>query len=258
MLVHLPIGLWLLSFVLDVIGLTRDTDANGFVRAAYYTLVTGLVGAVLAMLTGFADYTDVRRDHPARKTANWHMALNLAASAVFLGSALLRTPRLDDADPWVVPVILSGIGVVLVGVSGYLGGVMVYDDGLAVGRHRRSHDPPAETLTVNAPADGGYVDVMDADDLPAGIPTRVDVNGHVMVLLRRDGQVYAFQEFCTHRFGPLSEGTVDDSGTIMCPWHRSCFDVRTGKVANGPAKVDLETYAVLEDRGRISVRVADA
>jgi nitrite reductase/ring-hydroxylating ferredoxin subunit len=33
--------------------------------------------------------------------------------------------------------------------------------------------------------------------------------------------------------------------------------VRTGKVTNGPAKVDLKMYAVLEDRGRISVRIGE-
>jgi nitrite reductase/ring-hydroxylating ferredoxin subunit/uncharacterized membrane protein len=256
MLVHLPIGLWFLSFALDVIALFTDpggdAGSTALAKATFYLLVLGLAGALLAIVTGFADYMDVRKDHPARGTATWHMALNLAAFVVFGLSALLR---LDVTGFALMPAIVSAVGIVLVGVSGYLGGVMVYDDGLAVGRHRRAHEPPPETLKVNAPADDGYVDVMDTDDLAADVPTRVDINGHVIVLLRHEGQVYAFQEFCTHRFGPLSEGKMDDKGNIMCPWHRSCFDVRTGKVANGPAKVDLKTYETREEAGRLSVRV---
>ena len=40
-----------------------------------------------------------------------------------------------------------------------------------------------------------------------------------------------------------------------CPWHNSCFDVRTGKVTNGPAKVDLKTFKVETHDGKICVGV---
>jgi nitrite reductase/ring-hydroxylating ferredoxin subunit len=41
----------------------------------------------------------------------------------------------------------------------------------------------------------------------------------------------------------------------MCPWHRSHFDVQTGKVAQGPAKVDLKTYEASIENGQIQVRI---
>ena len=72
------------------------------------------------------------------------------------------------------------------------------------------------------------------------------------MLLRSRGELHAFQEFCTHRYGPLSEGTVDGAN-IVCPWHRSCFETRTGKVTGGPAEVELKTYPVRERDGRIWV-----
>ena len=75
-----------------------------------------------------------------------------------------------------------------------------------------------------------------------------------MVIAHADGQFYAFQEFCTHRYGPLSLGCLTD-GKIECPWHRSCFDMRTGKVAHGPAEVDLKTFEVSVRDGKIYVRV---
>jgi nitrite reductase/ring-hydroxylating ferredoxin subunit/uncharacterized membrane protein len=251
LLVHLPIGLWVLGFVLDLIGVSSDVDAKVVVCAAFYMLVVGLFFAALAAITGFADYVDVRRDHPGGRTATLHMALNLAAFVIFAISAGLH---LHATHITVLATVLSGIGVALVSISGYLGGVLVYDDGVAVGRHRSATAPQTQTLTVNAPPDDGYVDVMDADDLREAIPLRADVNGHVMVLLRDRGQVCAFQEFCTHRCGPLSEGTLHD-GQIMCPWHRSRFDVHTGKPTHGPAKVDLKVYPAREEGGRIQVRV---
>jgi nitrite reductase/ring-hydroxylating ferredoxin subunit/uncharacterized membrane protein len=250
MLVHLPIGLWGLSFVLDVIGLVTGRDTATLARAAFFMLIAGLLFAAVATITGFADYTDVRKDHPGRKTATLHMVLNLAAFVVFAISAGVhhRGPGMA-----VLSTIISAVGVVLVSFSGYLGGVLVYDDGVAVGRHRSVLDPQTETLTVNLAPDDGWVDVMDAADLPEGVPLRADINGHVIVLLRpKSGEPCAFQEFCTHRCGPLSEGTVEDS-QITCPWHRSRFDVHTGKPTHGPAKVDLKVYPAREEGGRIQV-----
>lgn len=253
MLVHLPIGLWGLSVILDVLSLTADNpaDARPLADAAFYTLIAGLLFATLAIVTGFADYTDVRKDHPGRRTATQHMVLNLAAFVVFGVSAWLR---MRGTTAPAVPVGLSVLALLHVLISGYLGGVMVYDDGIGVGRHRRKHDSQSETLKITAAADAGFVDVLDIEDLTPGVPLRAEVNGTVLVLLRHGGEIHAFQEFCTHRFGPLSEGKVVDD-QIMCPWHRSCFEVRSGKVTNGPAKVDLKTYPTREDRGRIWVRI---
>jgi nitrite reductase/ring-hydroxylating ferredoxin subunit len=76
-----------------------------------------------------------------------------------------------------------------------------------------------------------------------GDSRRVDVDGTIVVIARQGGEYFAFQEFCTHRFGPLSEGTYEN-GTVMCPWHRSCFDMRTGEVKHGPAKEPINTYPV--------------
>jgi nitrite reductase/ring-hydroxylating ferredoxin subunit len=138
-------------------------------------------------------------------------------------------------------------------VSGYLGGTMVYDDGVGVGRHRRDTDPPRRTLNVSMfERQDGWVAVCNADDLKDGETLRIDWNGTIIAVARVGGEVYAFQEFCTHRFGPLSEGKLQDH-EVECPWHRSCFDIRTGKVTQGPAKVDLKTYSAKVKDGKIFV-----
>jgi nitrite reductase/ring-hydroxylating ferredoxin subunit len=54
----------------------------------------------------------------------------------------------------------------------------------------------------------------------------------------------ATQNKCTHRQGPLSEGTLDGS-TVTCPNHGAQFNVCTGSVLRGPAKEPLTTYQVI-------------
>ena len=72
-----------------------------------------------------------------------------------------------------------------------------------------------------------------------------------------EGGFCATQAKCTHRQGPLSEGTFDGS-TVTCPLHGSRFNVRTGAVLRGPAKDPLKTYRVTVDGevGRVDVPFA--
>jgi nitrite reductase/ring-hydroxylating ferredoxin subunit len=74
-----------------------------------------------------------------------------------------------------------------------------------------------------------------------------------------DGRLCATQAACTHRQGPLNEGTLEGS-TVTCPWHGTQFNVCTGAVVRGPAKDPLKTYSVTVngDVGRVAVPVASA
>jgi uncharacterized protein YbjT (DUF2867 family)/nitrite reductase/ring-hydroxylating ferredoxin subunit len=69
-----------------------------------------------------------------------------------------------------------------------------------------------------------------------------------------DGGFCATQARCTHRQGPLTEGTIDGS-TVTCPLHGAQFNVWTGAVLRGPAKEPLKTYCVVVEGevGRIEV-----
>ena len=67
-----------------------------------------------------------------------------------------------------------------------------------------------------------------------------------VVVFNVGGRFCATQNTCTHRQGPLSEGTLDGS-TVTCPYHDAQFDVCTGAVLRGPAREPLETFRVLVD-----------
>jgi nitrite reductase/ring-hydroxylating ferredoxin subunit len=76
-------------------------------------------------------------------------------------------------------------------------------------------------------------------DVPPGAMLRVGD----LAVFNVDGVFCATQATCTHRQGPLNEGTLDGS-TVTCPWHGTQFDVRTGAVLRGPAKEPLKIYQV--------------
>ncbi|HTO05362.1 MAG TPA: Rieske 2Fe-2S domain-containing protein, partial [Opitutus sp.] len=148
------------------------------------------------------------------------------------------------------PIVVSLVGLGLLGYSGYLGGDLVYSNGIAVGRHRRETSLPRATIEAGSARDEGWRPIADEQALAEGATLRVDVDGTIVVLARIKGKVHAFQEFCTHRYGPLSEGAFQGND-VICPWHCSRFDVRTGKVTAGPAKVDLRTFRIATRAGKI-------
>jgi nitrite reductase/ring-hydroxylating ferredoxin subunit/uncharacterized membrane protein len=253
-LVHYPIALFLLSLLFDSATIFAGAG-NSLVLAAFYTLLFGLVMALLAAVPGFLDWYDIRPDHRGKRTATTHMLLNLTAVGLYSASLFLRYSQLNLANTATVPFLLSLVALGILFVSGYLGGSLVYNEGIAVGWYRRRTKMPDKTVEM-APTGqpGELVPIIPADRLGEGQTVRAEIAGHVMVIARIEDEYYAFQEFCTHRFGPLSEGESDHY-RVMCPWHRSCFDVRTGQVVQGPATVDLKTYEVRVRDGQLHVRV---
>lgn len=238
-LVHLPVALFPISLLLDAASWVFPSGEPHLVRSAFITLAAGLVTAVFAAIFGIVDYTEIRADHPAKRTATLHMLLNLIAVGLFALGAGLRYGNLDAASTALAPLVLSVLALGILGYSGYLGGHLVYSDGVGVGRHHRDTPLPEHTVHVQR-GTSPSASVAESSTLHEGETLRVDIDGTVLTVARTGTQICAFQEFCTHRFGPLSEGKLE-AGQIVCPWHGSRFDTRTGKVTQGPAKVDLRT-----------------
>lgn len=253
-MVHFPIGLLILSFLLDI-GSHLIPGGGELYQGSLYTIALGVLMGLFAAQAGLTDWLDIRSDHPAKTRATIHMLLNVTAIGLFGLNLLFRTGQPDLAGTPFLYIGLSAFALLLILVSGYLGGTLVYDDGIGAGRHRREAPTPKETIRVaTKDARNGLVKVARADSLIEGETLRVDCDGTVITIARVEDQYYAFQEFCTHRYGPLSEGAFYDH-QVECPWHRSCFDVRTGKVTEGPAKVDLKTFPLTVHQGMIALVV---
>jgi len=48
------------------------------------------------------------------------------------------------------------------------------------------------------------------------------------------GTPFAVSRRCRHLGADLAGGRVDDEGRLVCPWHASAYDVRTGRMVRGP------------------------
>src|SRR5262249_29360382 len=119
MLVVFPIGLWGAALAFDVVEMITSHPLWG--TLAFWNILGGIVGGLLAAVPGFLDYPGVKGREG--RIATWHMALNLAAVVLFAVNAFIRL-RVSAESPW--PLLLSIVGVAGVFISGWLGGELVY------------------------------------------------------------------------------------------------------------------------------------
>ena len=125
MLVVVPMGLWVFSLIADLIAAAgRTTPWN---ELALYTMGGGVVGAVIAAVPGLIDFFYIS-DQPSRQIGLYHLILNLSATALFAVNVDLRV----TSGAGSLPLALSIIGIVLIGVGGWLGGELVYVHGFGV------------------------------------------------------------------------------------------------------------------------------
>ena len=73
--------------------------------------------------------------------------------------------------------------------------------------------------------------------------------GKIAVFRTAENHVYAIENRCPHKSGPLSEGIVH-GGSVTCPLHNWVFDLQTGK-AMGVDEGQVATYEVEVIDGRI-------
>ena len=97
--------------------------------------------------------------------------------------------------------------------------------------------------------------VARLDDLPAGRPTLVEAGGARIVLVRVKDDVYACDDACAHKGGPLHEGKLAGA-RLACPWHGWMYDVRTGECVFPGRGRRVASYPVTIDAGEIRVEVS--
>ena len=101
-----------------------------------------------------------------------------------------------------------------------------------------------------------FVSVGPIADLPVGKGRCVSVGGQDVALFHVEEGVFAIDNGCPHRGGPLSEGDV--SGCIVyCPLHAWSFDLKTG-ISPGNPRATVGTYPVRVIDGQVEVEVSDS
>jgi nitrite reductase (NADH) small subunit len=85
-----------------------------------------------------------------------------------------------------------------------------------------------------------FMKIANASDLPAGQAMVVEVAGRSIAVFNVSGQLYALDNICAHRGGPLGEGFIDQNNlTVQCPWHGWVYSLTTGvSPLNSMSKVE--------------------
>ena len=129
-LVTIPIGAWIASLVFDIIGFTAD-DAEPYAVGARLLILIGIVGALLAAIWGLMDLSQLAGGTRARRTALIHMSLNLLVVVLFVINFFVRL-NAGDEQVSVAGFWLSVVGLLVLIVSGWLGGKLAYRYGVRV------------------------------------------------------------------------------------------------------------------------------
>ena len=95
-----------------------------------------------------------------------------------------------------------------------------------------------------------FIEIAPASEIPTGERLFVEAADKPIVIFNLAGQFFAIGDVCTHDEGPLGDGTLQGFN-IVCPRHGAEFDVRTGKVMQMPAVVDIPAYPIQVREGVI-------
>jgi nitrite reductase/ring-hydroxylating ferredoxin subunit len=98
-----------------------------------------------------------------------------------------------------------------------------------------------------------WQEVASLSDVPEDGTFLVDVGPDPVCLYNLGGEIYATHDTCSHGQASLADGFVAD-GLIECPLHQGTFDIKTGKAVGAPCKVDIKSYPVKVEAGKVYVK----
>ena len=100
-----------------------------------------------------------------------------------------------------------------------------------------------------------WVDACAAEDIEPEDVIRYDLGERTYAIYRtEDDRYFATAGLCTHEQVHLADGLVMGS-IIECPKHNGRFDFRTGAAKGAPVCVDLATYPVKVEGGRVFLKL---
>jgi nitrite reductase/ring-hydroxylating ferredoxin subunit/uncharacterized membrane protein len=251
MLVGFPIAYLCGSTCLDVAG--RIANRPEWHATARQMNTLGLGSALLAAVPGFVDYTfAVPPASSARRRATSHMFANLSALALF---AVARVGRRSGARPSALAIAAEACGTALMTAAGWMGGTLVYRNQIAVDhRYADAGKWRFDAVVPDGQEKGEAINVAADDELAVDQMKLLRIGSRRVVLARTEQGYVAFDDRCTHKGGPLSDGALI-CGTVQCPWHGSQFDVHSGVVKHGPARDNITCYEIETREGRLFVHL---
>lgn len=236
-LTDVAIGAWLMGGLFDAAGMwSRSFIVRQVARRVADGLIAiGTASAVPTVLAGLTDYSTI--SSRAVSTGALHGLLNITGTVLNLLSLKKRRDGRRETG-----VFLSALSLGVITVSAWLGGELVYRYRIGVNKQEPISKPKEWTAAI------------DEKDLPEGQPRRVEVQGHPILLYRRQGRIHAIGAVCTHEAGPLEQGKFYDH-YVECPLHQSVFDLRDGSVKHGPTTYAEPCFETRTRDGKVEIRL---
>ena len=98
----------------------------------------------------------------------------------------------------------------------------------------------------------GWVDIGSLEELQTASRLEGDLDGYRVRVASVGGNLYAFEDRCTHDDSPFDDAPIEES-EIICPRHGARFCLRTGEALSPPAYEPLRIFRVRAVAGRVEV-----
>ncbi len=244
MLVLFPLGLWITSFIFDVLAVSGRNELLW--AAGFYCIIAGCIGAVGAAIAGAVDlFGVVPARSSGRRRGYMHAGLNSLMLLLFIYIAWRRGGPANMPNH--LSLLLSALGVIGVLISGWWGATLVYRNQIGVG-HRYAGAGQWKERDLK----GWDQPVCNQGELNEGQMMLASAGGKQVAVGRCPEGYAAFSHRCTHKGGPLADGALVGC-TVQCPWHGSQFDIHSGRVVAGSAERKIEVYESEVRKGEVYV-----
>lgn len=107
------------------------------------------------------------------------------------------------------------------------------------------------TLGVTPPR---FLPALKTSELAPGEMRWVGVDRRRLLVANVEGRFYALDDICGHQRVPLSTGTLEGH-IVECPLHFARYDVRTGRLLDGPVAENVAAYEVRVEGDTVFVKV---
>ena len=98
-----------------------------------------------------------------------------------------------------------------------------------------------------------WVFALNAEELNENFLKVVELNDKPVLLIRKEGQIYALSNKCKHMGCPLSAGTIEDH-TLRCSCHGWRYDIKTGEYLDS-RDISLKAYESKIENGKVFVYI---
>ncbi|MEX8546724.1 MAG: Rieske 2Fe-2S domain-containing protein [Mucilaginibacter sp.] len=230
-----PVGSWTAAAVLDGMELLGKKKYKAGADAA---IAIGLFGAAGAAVSGMTDWTGTTKKK--RAIGLMHGLMNISATALYATSYYMRKQK--DSRKTAIGLAMLGYGIT--SVAAYLGGHLIYNEQVGVDHTATSVEYPKEFTAVLPEAE------LADNSMKKGKAGEIDI-----LLARKNGEIFALANTCSHLGGPLCDGDLLDDCSVRCPWHHSVFSLKDGSVIDGPATEPQPKFETRINNGQIEVRL---